>query len=156
MNRRRDGAVECAVQVTPFARRHLRADRQTHRRQQGTDADRIGRKHFADQCHRRHVGHGPRPRDGAGFGFMTGVTKHRAGQDVLRLGVSRHAEAGHIDADDAHPVDGFRQAVQRHPGRRGHTEIDHHDGVIIRRLGDLDTPRCGCPRKAARAPAFRS
>ena len=48
--------------------------------------------------------------------------------------MSRHAETGNVDADDAHAVDDFRQPIQRHARRRRDTQIDHHDTVIIRRL----------------------
>ncbi len=50
----------------------------------------------------------------------------------------RHAEAGHVDADDAHAVDLLRQQIQRYAGRRGHAQIDHHHGVVIRRLRRLE------------------
>jgi hypothetical protein len=41
------------------------------------------------------------------FGLFAGVVQHRAGQHVLGLGMGRHAEARHVDADDAHAVDLF-------------------------------------------------
>ena len=43
--------------------------------------------------------------DRAAFGLAMGIVQHRRGKDVLGLGMGRHAEARHVDADDAHAVD---------------------------------------------------
>ena len=49
-----------------------------------------------------------------------------------------HAKTGHIDADDAHAIDGIGQQLQRHAGCGGHAQIGDHDGVIFFRIGHLE------------------
>ena len=78
---------------------------------------------------------GPRTGDRALFGLEPGEAQHGAGQHVLGLRMGRHAEARHVDPDDADAVDLLGQPVQRHAGRGRHAEIDHHDRVQIGRLG---------------------
>jgi hypothetical protein len=68
---------------------------------------------------------------------FAGVLQHRTGEDVLGLGVGRHPEARHIDADDAHAVDFLRQQTQRHAGGGRHAQVDHDDGVVLLRIGQL-------------------
>jgi hypothetical protein len=72
------------------------------------------------------------------LGFPAGVGQHRAGQYVFGLRMGRNAKPGHIDADDADPVDLLRQKAQWDARRRRHAEIDHHDGVILRGIGELE------------------
>ena len=36
---------------------------------------------------------------GPAGGFLAGIGEHGAGQDILRLGMGRHAEARHVDPD---------------------------------------------------------
>ena len=52
--------------------------------------------------------------------------------------MGRHAEARHVDADDAHAVDFVRQQIERHAGRGRHAQIDDDDGVVQRRIGELE------------------
>ncbi len=134
MNRADDGAIQRAIQVAPFARRHLRSDSQPHRRQQRADSDRIDREQFANQSHCRKISLRPRTQHRTGLGFQARVTQHRAGQHILRLRVSRHAEAGNVDANDADAVDDFRQPIQRHARSGRDAQIDHDDRVVVRRL----------------------
>ncbi len=44
--------------------------------------------------------------------FCAGIIQHRTGQHILRLGVGRNAETGHVDADDRTPSisDGSRRS----------------------------------------------
>ena len=51
--------------------------------------------------------------------------------------MGRHAEARHVDPDHPDPVDLGRQAVQRNARRGRNTQIDHHDRVVLVRLGHL-------------------
>ena len=55
------------------------------------------------------------------FGLFARIFQHRAGKYVLGFRMSRHAEAGNINADHAHAIDCFRQKLQRHAARSGHT-----------------------------------
>jgi hypothetical protein len=120
---RRDGcgdrrAVERGIELAPFACRHDRAGGQAHRLEHHADADRIGREHLAQQRDRGLVGttvarrlhRACWPRCGRKF-------QHGAGQHVLGFGMGRHAEARHVDADDAHAVDLLGQQLQRHAAR---------------------------------------
>ena len=75
--------------------------------------------------------------DGAGLGLVAGVAEHGAGEDVLGLGMGRHAEAGDVDADDADAVDLLRQQVERHAGGGRDAEVDDDDGVVVLGLGGL-------------------
>ena len=136
------GAIERGIQLTPFARRHHRTRRQTHRVQQHPDDHRVGREHLAQQRDRgprraAALGPGLRRLHRAGFGLAAGIFQHRAGQHVLGLGMRGHAETGHVDADDAHAVDLFRQDLQRHAAGGRHAQIDDHDRVVERRIGLL-------------------
>jgi hypothetical protein len=118
-------AVERGIELAPFARGHHGAGGQAQGLQHRADHHRIGREHLAQQGH-GGLGGAPCARGGhrAGFGFGAGVLQHRAGQHVLGLRVRGHAEAGHIDADDAHAVDGLGQQLQRHAAGRGHAQVD--------------------------------
>jgi hypothetical protein len=49
--------------------------------------------------------------------------------------VGGHAEARHVDADDAHAVDLARQQLQRHAAGGGHAQVDDDDGVVLRWVG---------------------
>jgi hypothetical protein len=71
------------------------------------------------------------------LGLAAGVLEHGAGEHVLGLGMGRHAEARHVDADDAHAVDLLRQQPQRHAGGGGHAEVGDDDGVVLGRVGEL-------------------
>ena len=68
-----------------------------------------------------------RPRHRPRLRFEPRIAQHGAGQHVLRLGMRRHAEARHVDADDAHAVDLLRQQVERHAGGRRHAQVDDDD-----------------------------
>src|SRR3712207_7316626 len=59
----------------------------------------------------------------------------------LGLGVRRHAEAGHVDADHPHPVDCLRQQVERHAGGGRDAEVDDDDRVHLLGLGDRKSTR---------------
>ena len=98
----------------------------------------IGLRHLRRARHRALLGLGP------------GVAQHGAGQHVLRLGMGRHAETRHVDADHPHAVDLLGQPVQRHAGRGRHAQVDHHDGVVVGGLGESRRPRRGCPRTTGR------
>ncbi len=96
-------------------------------------------KHLADQRDRRLVARaGARRLHRAQLGLRARVLEHRARQHVLRLGVRRHAEARHVDADDANAVDLLRQEPQRHAGGGRHAEIGDDDGVVVLRVGKLE------------------
>ena len=75
------------------------------------------------------------------------VAQHGAGQHVLGLGMGRHAEARHVDADDAHAVD-LASAAGRSgtPEAVGHAEVDDDDGVVVVGLGDA---RCTASRMSS-------
>ena len=138
MHRGDDVAVERRVQVAPLARGHLRRDAESHRRQQAAGEDRVDREHLAEQADARTFAEiAARTRDRAGLGFVARVAQHRAGEDVLRLGVRRHAETGHVDADDAHAVDFLGQQVERHAGSGRHAQVDDDDRVVLGRVGEL-------------------
>ncbi len=70
--------------------------------------------------------------------FRARVAEHGARQHILGLGMGRYAETRHIDADDAHAVDFFRQQLQRHAGRRRHAQIDDDHRVVQSRVGQLE------------------
>ena len=70
-------------------------------------------------------------------GLGARVLEHGARQHVLRFRMRRHAESGHVDADDAHAVDLLRQQLQGHPGGGRHAQVDDDDGVVERRVGEL-------------------
>ncbi len=130
--------VQGGVKLAPFAGRHHRAGRQPHGSQQAVDGDRVGREDLAHQGDGRQLGlaalgRGDRPRLDLG----AGVVQHGAGQHVLGLGMGRHAEARHVDADDPHAVDLLGQHLQRHAGSSRHAEVRHHHRVVALRVGDL-------------------
>ncbi len=129
-----DLAIQRGVEVAPLAGRQLRRDGQTHGRQQRADARRIAWEELADHRDSGRILLLAGAGDGALLGLGAGVFEHRAGQHVLGLGVGRHAEARHVDADDAHAVDLLRQAVQRHAGRGGDAQVDDHNRVVVRWL----------------------
>ena len=130
------GAVERSIELAPFARRHHRSGGKAERLQHAADGDRIDREHLAEQRHRRPGGLAAAGRrHGSGASFQPCIVEHRAGQNVLRLGMGRHAEARHVDADDAHAVDLLRQRPQRNAGSGGHAEIGDDDRVVKRRVG---------------------
>jgi hypothetical protein len=139
MDRGGDPAIQCAVEIAPLARRQARRQRQSHRLQHGADADRIDREKLADQRHGRLVGLVvSRALHRAFFGLEARVFEHGAGEHVLRFRVRRHAEARHVDADDAHAFDLLGQQVERHARGGGHAQIDDHDRVVVFGLGDLE------------------
>jgi len=133
VDRGRDRAVERGVELAPFAGRHDRAGGQAHRLPACAPMHhRIGREHLAQQGARSAARPAaPRRLHRARLDLGAGVGQHGAGEHVLGLGMSRHAEARHVDADDAHAVDLLRQQPQRHAADAvGTQRFDHHDRVI--------------------------
>ena len=49
----------------------------------------------------------------------------------------RNTKAGDVNADDAHTVDLARQKAERHAGRGGNAEVDHHDRVDFFWIGQV-------------------
>ena len=135
MHRTDDGAVERTIQVPPLARRRRRSEREAHRGQHRADARRVRGENLAEQCDGRQIAAGAGTRDRALFGFKSGEAQHGAGQNVLGLGMGRHAEARHVDPDHADAVDLLGQPIQRHARRGRHAKVDHDDRVQIGRLG---------------------
>ncbi len=72
------------------------------------------------------------------LGLGARVAQHRAGEHVLGFGMRRHAESGHVDADDAHAVDRLRQQLQRHAGGGGHAQVVMIDRVVQLGIGQLE------------------
>ena len=113
-------AVERGIQLAPFARRHHRARRPGP----AAPASCRCRPGSAGNISPSSVTVGLSLRAAARrlhrplLGFVARVLQHRAGQHVLGLGMGRHAEARHVDADDAHAVDLLRQQLQRHAATR--------------------------------------
>ena len=139
MDPRHHGAIEGCVQLAPLTRRDHRTSRQAKGFQHCTDADRIHRKHFAHQGNRRLVADAVARRlHRALLGFGACVSQHRAGQYVLCLGVRRHAEPRHVDADDAHAVDVLGQQLQRHTTGGRHAQVDDDHCVVLRRIRQLE------------------
>ena len=156
MNRGDADAVQCSVQFAPFTGGNDWPCRETKRFEHHADADRIDGKHFADQRDRGALTLATAGRrDRTLLGFSTGISEHRAGQHVLRLGMSRHAEARHIDADDAHAVDLLRQQLQRHSGRCRYTQIRDHDGIVQCGIGHLEHSVANVFEQLARNERFR-
>ena len=137
---RGDGrTVEGREQFAPFAHRNNRACGKAHRLQHAADGNGIDREHFTEQRDgRQGAARGARCRNGALADFLCGVAQHGARQHVLGFRVGGNAEARHIDADDAHPVDLLRQQLQRHAGSRGNAEIGDDDGVVVLGLGEVE------------------
>ena len=139
MHRRRHVAIERAVEVAPFARRDARRDAEAHGCQQAADAHRVGWEQLADEGDGRHIAaRTARALHRAGLDLGSSGAQHRTRQHILGLGMGGNAEAGHVDADDAHTIDLFRQQVQRHAGRGRHAEVDDNDSVVIGRLRGLE------------------
>jgi hypothetical protein len=135
---RRHRAGERAVEFAPLACRHDRTGGEPQGLEHASDHDRIDREDLTDQRHASATALRPAgARHGALLRLTARVGEHRAGEDILGLGVRRHAEARHIDTDDAHTVDLFRQQVQGHTGGGRHAEVDQHDGVVLVRIGEL-------------------
>ena len=139
MDRGDDRTIQRRIELAPFARRHHRTGREPQRLQHHADADGIGRKHLADQRDRRPFApaaarrlHRPL------LDFLAGIFEHRRREHVLGFGMGRHAEARHVDADDAHAVDLIRQQIERHARGRRHAEIGDDDGVVKRGIGELE------------------
>ena len=97
-------AVERRIQLAPLTRRYHRPSGEPHRFEHHRDAHRVGREHFTEQGYRRQAGAFGRRRDRPRHGFLAGIGEHGAGEHVLGLGMGRHAEPRHVDADDAHAV----------------------------------------------------
>ena len=133
------GTIERGIEFPPFARRHHRSGSKAHRLQHHADADRIGRKHLAEQSDRRPAAPAyTRRLDRPLLDLFARIFQHRAGQHILGFGVGRHAEARHIDADDADAVDLFRQQSQRNARCSRHAEIGDDNGVVVFRLCELE------------------
>ena len=66
------------------------------------------------------------------------IFQHRAGQHILGFRMGRHAEARHIDADDADAVDFLGQQLQRHARRGGHAKIGDDHRVVKLGIGHLE------------------
>ena len=81
---------------------------------------------------------GARRLNRAQLGLRARVFEHRPRQHVLRLGVGRYAEPGHVDADDANAVDLLGQEPERHAGRGRYAEVRDDDGVVLLRIGELE------------------
>ena len=116
-----DHAIERRVLLAPLATRQGRRRGQAHRREQGRDAHWVGRKQLTYQGDSRQAGgRHVRSRDRAADRFQARRAQHRAGQHILGLRMGRHAEPRHVDSDDTHAVDDFRQQIERHAGRGRH------------------------------------
>ena len=77
-------ASERAVELTPLSCRNDGSGRQAKRRKERTNTDRIRRKHFTDQRHRRLVGSAfPRRLNGTLLCFRARVVEHCGSEDVL-------------------------------------------------------------------------
>ena len=72
------------------------------------------------------------------FGLKTSVFQHCARQHILGFCVGRHAEARHVNPDDANALDFLRQQIQRHAGRRWDAKIDDDDRVVILGLRQIE------------------
>jgi hypothetical protein len=131
--------VECRIELAPLARRHDRPGGEAQGLEHHADADGIGREHLTEQRHGR-LRRPPATRrlDGAGEGLFPGIVEHGASQDVLGLGVGRHAEARHVDGDDSDPVDLFRDLLDRHARSGRHAEVGDDDGIVVLGIGELD------------------
>ena len=139
MDRRDGGAIQRAIQLAPLARRRHGASGKTQEVEHGANLHRIGGKHFAEQRYGGLIGsRRARRLNGTLLGFTTRITQHRAGEDILRLGVRRHTEARHVDPDDANAVDLLRQKFQRHARGGRHAEVDDDDGVVFIGLGERE------------------
>ena len=137
MDRGDHGTVERGVKLAPLAGRDHLPCGEPHRLEQHADTDRIGGEHLTEQRHRALGGApGARRRHRPRFHFVACVTQHRASKHIFRLGMGRDAEARHIDTDDAHAVDRFRQQLQRHAGGARHTKIGDHYGIVLVGVGD--------------------
>ena len=116
-----DTAIKGGVELTPLASRHTRAHGQAHGLNQLCDAHRVGWEHLTQE---RHCGQGLASALGRGHGsihdLLSGVLEHGAREHVFGLGVGGHTKAGHINANDAHPVDLFGQQLQGHTAGGGH------------------------------------
>ena len=138
MNRGDRRAVQGRIQLTPLARRDDRAGREPERFKHHADADRVRGEHLTQERDRGLLGlAAARRSDRTEFRFRSGVLEHRAGQHVLGLGVRRHAESRHVDADDAHAVDLLWEQLERYAAGGRHAEVRDHDGVVVRRVGEL-------------------
>ena len=134
-----DRTVQRAVKLAPFARRNDRPGREAHRLQHRADLHRIGRKHFAQQRHGWFLGSGSARRlDRAVLRLIASELEHRPGEDVLGFRMRRHAEARHVDADDANAVDLLGQKPQRHARSGGHAKIHDDDRVVLGGIGKLE------------------
>ena len=139
MNRRGNPTIERAVQLAPFAGRHDRTGRQPHGLEHHPDPDRVGREHLTEQGHGRPLAAtAARCLHRALLGLGARILKHGAGEHVLRLGMGRHPESGHVDAENTHAVELFGQETQGYAGGGRHAEVDHHDGIVVIRIGELE------------------
>ena len=48
-----------------------------------------------------------------------------------------YPKSRHVNTDDADTIDLFRQQPQRHTRRARDTQIGHHDGIVLFRIGHL-------------------
>ena len=131
MDRGNDRTCERRVKLTPLARWNDRPCSQGERLKQLPYAHRVGREHFAEQRNRRQVFLVLGRLHRTGFGLFACVLEHRAGQDIFGFGVRRHAESGHINANDANAVDGLRQHFERYARGRRNAEIRNDDRVVL-------------------------
>ncbi len=130
-------AIERGIKFAPLTARQNGARFQPHGLQHLPDADRVDGEHLAHQRDARLVAvgflFGRLHRTGGDF--LPRIVQHRTGQHVLGFRMGGDAEAGHVDADDAHAVDDLRQHLQRHAGSRRHAQIGDDNGVVFFRIG---------------------
>ena len=69
--------------------------------------------------------------------------------------MGRHAKAWHINADNAHAIDLFRQQLQRHARSGGHAEIGDDDRVVKRRISHFKNGSADVFEQFARDQRFR-
>ena len=102
----RSGTIQRAILIAPFPTGELRSEAEAEWRQQGSDTDGVRREQLTDQCdHWAVAGQAMRPRHRSCLGFLARITQHCRRQNILRLGMSRHTKARHIDTDDPDAVD---------------------------------------------------
>ena len=139
MDRGDRGTIEGGIELAPLACRHRRSGGQIHGLEYASYAYRVDREDLAEQSHRRLAAAAfTRLLHRTTLGLGPGVPEHRPGQHIFGLGMGGHAEPRHVYADDTHPVDLFWQQIERDAGRGRHTQIDHHDGIVLLRIGELE------------------
>ena len=130
-------AIKRCIKITPFARWHHWPSGEPKRLKQLTNANRISREHFAEQCNRWPIRTLFGRSDRALLCLATRIGKHSASQHILCLSMGWHAETGHINPDDADAVDFLGQQLQRNARCGRHAEVGNDYGIIKLWVCDL-------------------